>query len=121
LIKNVAFRPRGPALQKIWVPNFCCILERPGAGSRMQPITKALIVAVLLIAADQIWFQGRYRSQLLNEVNTFGISSGKWPICFERASVPRDLSPGQSPRYFLPFCRTAGFGGLGLLERVPVI
>jgi hypothetical protein len=38
----------------------------------MQLITKALIVAALLFAADQIWFRGRYSNQLLNEANAFG-------------------------------------------------
>jgi len=38
----------------------------------MQLITKVLIVAALLIAADQIWFKGRYRNQLLNEASNFG-------------------------------------------------
>ena len=38
----------------------------------MHLITKDLIVAVLLIAADQIWFKGRYRNQLLDQANSFG-------------------------------------------------
>ncbi|HTP93077.1 MAG TPA: hypothetical protein VMJ52_15145 [Xanthobacteraceae bacterium] len=38
----------------------------------MQFTTKALIVAALLIVADQIWFQGRLSSQLLDQANGFG-------------------------------------------------
>jgi hypothetical protein len=38
----------------------------------MRLIAKALIVAALLIAADQIWFHGRYRNQLLDQANAFG-------------------------------------------------
>jgi len=38
----------------------------------MQLITKAFIAAVLLVAADQVWFQGRYRNQLLDQASTLG-------------------------------------------------
>jgi hypothetical protein len=38
----------------------------------MQLTTKVLIVAALLIAVDQIWFEGRYRNQLVNEASYFG-------------------------------------------------
>ena len=38
----------------------------------MQLITKAFIAAVLLVAADQVWFEGRYRNQLLDQASILG-------------------------------------------------
>jgi len=53
----------------------------------MGPIAKAIVGALLLIAADQIWFHGRYSDQLWQQIAGRG-ASFQWQIAYWLRKVP---------------------------------